>query len=49
MADKLDEGLLDEVSQSALGSQQVDLSEEGKNIVSTQRTVGKERNYTKNR
>lgn len=54
VADKLDEGLLDEVSQSALGSQQVDLSEEseseeGKNIVSTQRTVGKERNYTKNR
>lgn len=49
VADKLDEGLLDEVSQSALGSQQVDLSEEGKNIVSTQRTVGKERNSTKNR
>lgn len=49
VADKLDEGLLDEVSQSALGSQQVDLSEEGKNNASTQRRVGKERNYTKNR
>lgn len=47
MADKLDEGLFDEVSQSALRSQQVDLSEEDKNIGSAQRRAGKERDYTK--
>lgn len=43
MADKLDEGLLDEVSQSTFRSQQVDLSEEGKNIRSTRRRAGNER------
>lgn len=45
VADELDEGLLDEVSQSALWSQQVDLSEEGKNREQGRREFNQKNRY----